>query len=75
MINIEGKKSYPLSGFTYIIISKKMPEKKGKALVKFLKWLLTQGQNFSEPLYFISLPETVVEAALKKLSQVEFEQK
>ena len=73
LINIEGKNSYPLSGFTYIIISKKMEEKKGKALVRFLKWLLIQGQRFSEPLYFISLPDTVAEAALKKLSQVEFE--
>jgi len=73
LININGKHSYPLAGFTYIIIAKKMPEKKGKALVKFLKWALIQGQKFSEPLYFISLPNTVTKSALKKLSHVEFE--
>ena len=73
LINIEGKASYPLSGFTYIIISKKMPLKKGKALVRFLKWALGPGQSFSEPLYFISLPKKVIDSALKKLSQVEFE--
>lgn len=74
LINIKGKDSYPLSGFTYIIISKKMPEQKGKAIVKFLKWGLgPQGQSFAEPLYFISLPETVTQSALKTLSQVEFE--
>lgn len=72
-INIEGKDSYPLAGFTYIIISKKMPEKKGKAIVSFLNWALNQGQSFSEPLYFISLPKTVTKSAAKKLSQVEFE--
>ena len=73
LINIQGKNSYPLAGFTYIIIAKKMPEKKGKALVNFLKWTLSQGQKFSEPLHFISLPNIVVQSALQKLSQVEFE--
>ena len=73
LINIQGKNSYPLAGFTYIIIAKKMPEKKGKALVNFLKWSLSQGQKFSEPLHFISLPNIVVQSALQKLSQVEFE--
>ena len=73
LINIKGKDSYPLAGFTYIIISKKMPKKKGKAIVSFLKWALNQGQSFSESLYFISLPTTVTESAVKKLSQVEFE--
>ncbi len=73
LINIDGKNSYPLAGYTYIIIAKRIPEKKGKALVKFLKWALTQGQKFSESLYFIPLPEIAVKSALKNLSQVEFE--
>ena len=73
LINIEGKDSYPLAGFTYIIISKTMPKEKGKAIVDFLKWALNQGQNFSEPLYFISLPKAVTESVVKNLSQIEFE--
>ena len=75
LIYIGGENSYPLTGFTYIIISKKMPEKKGKALVQFLKWSLNQGQVFAEPLYFIPLPDTVIKSALQTLSQVEFVQK
>ena len=73
LINIGGKNSYPLSGFTFIIIFKSLPEKKGKAIVKFLKWALSQGQGFSEKLYFISLPKTVAESALQQLSMIEFE--
>lgn len=74
LIYIEGKDSYPLAGFTYIVISKKMPKKKGEALVEFLKWALSQkGQSFSEPLYFISLPKAVAESAVEQLSHVEFE--
>ena len=72
-INIKGQKSYPMSGFTYIILSKKLPAKKGKALVNFLKWSLGPGQTFAEPLYFTPLPEKVTELAVKKLSQIKFE--
>ena len=69
-INIKGEKSYPMSGFTYIILSKKLPEKKGKALVNFLKWSLGPGQTFAEPLYFIPLPDKVTKIAIEKLSQI-----
>jgi len=50
-----------------------MPTQKGIALINFLKWTLTEGQSFSEPLYFIPLPNTVKQSALKKLSLVKFE--
>lgn len=73
LLNIEGRDSYPLAGFTYIIISQKMPVKKGEAIVDFLKWALNQGQSRAEPLHFISLPNTVTESAMKTLSQVELE--
>ncbi len=72
LIYAGGKGSYPLSGFTYIIISKKMPREKGKIIVDFLKWALNSGQKFSEALYFISLPNRVKDSALKKLSSIEY---
>lgn len=72
LINIEGKNSYPLAGFSYIIIAKQMPKQKGEALVKFLQWALGPGQKFSEPLHFISLPPAVIKSALNTLSKVEF---
>ena len=74
LIYRKGKNSYPISGYTYLILSKKLPSKKGPALVKFLKWALNSGQKFAEPLYFISLPPSVVNSALEKLSLIEFEE-
>ena len=74
MIYIGGQNSYPIAGFSYIIISKKMPREKGQALADFLKWALSpEGQKLAEPLYFIPLPKTVTNFAMKNLSQVEFE--
>ena len=67
-----GKGSYPLSGFTYIIISQKMPRKKGKIIIDFLKWALSSGQKFVENLYFIPLPDGVINSAMEKLSKIEY---
>lgn len=71
-INIKGKQAYPLSGFTYILVNKTMPKKKGKALVAFLKWALQAGQKMSQKLHFIFLPQSVRKKALQTLNQVQF---
>ena len=71
----KGKDSYPISGYTYLIISKKLSNEKGPSLLKFLKWALSSGQEFSESLHFISLPISVSQSAMDKLSQVSFETK
>ena len=73
LIHKKGSGVYPLVGFSYIIISKKMPQQKGQAIVKFLKWSLTSGQKFSKPLFFIPLSYKVVNLALKKLDKVQYE--
>lgn len=73
LINIGGKNSYPISGFTYIIITQTMSKKKGQEIVKFLKWVLSDGQKFTESLYFIPLPKAVISTNLKTLSQVHYQ--
>ena len=73
LINPLGKHSYPLSGLTYIILSRKMSRKKGPVLVSFLNWALTKGQKFSEPLNFTPLPENIKQAGRKELSKITFQ--
>ena len=74
LIYVGGRDSYPMAGFSYIIISKKMPRHRGEALAGFLKWILSsEGQTFAAPLYFVPLPKTVADFSLKILSQLEFE--
>ena len=72
LIHPLGKSSYPVSGFTYIILSNPLKGEKGKPLVTFLKWALTEGQNFSEKLNFIPLPKSVRAAALKQLAAIQY---
>jgi len=68
LIDQKGSESYPISGYTYFIISR-LPEPKGTALFSFVEWTIRQGQKFSKELYFIPLPPLVQQAALKKLSE------
>ena len=68
LIDRRGAKSYPISGYTYFIVSK-LAEPKGSALFSFIEWTIREGQKFSKELYFIPLPSLVQQKAMKNLSE------
>jgi len=56
-----GHDTYPIAGFTYLLISKEQDNaEKGKALVNFLWWATHDGQRFAEGLLYAALPPQVV---------------
>jgi phosphate transport system substrate-binding protein len=69
--NAPGKDSYPLSSFTYLLVYEKQTDaSKGKALIGFLHWMLTDGQKYAAPLEYAPLPSALVqreEAQLQKI--------
>ena len=73
LINADGEKAYPMAGFTYIILSPKMPKRKKEALTGFLMWALGPGQAFSNGLRFVPLPEEIRKAAIGRLSRMRAE--
>jgi phosphate transport system substrate-binding protein len=59
-VNAPGPASYPIAGFSWIVVYKNQPDAaKGKALVDLLTYMVTKGQQFAEPLYYAPLPATV----------------
>jgi phosphate transport system substrate-binding protein len=57
----DGKDSYPISGFTWLLIYKNGKDKeKAKALIGFLRWAMVEGQQYAEDLYYAPLPKEVV---------------
>lgn len=69
--NGEGKGVYPICTFTWLLIPDEIkdPAKK-KALVDFLKWMLTKGQTMAPALDYAPLPKSVVtkeQAAIAKI--------
>jgi phosphate transport system substrate-binding protein len=70
--NAPGKAAYPISSFTWLLIPKKISDAgKRDALKGFLKWMVTDGQNFAEPLAYAKLPKEVVAKELKAINTIE----
>ncbi len=69
--NADGKESYPIAGFTWLLIYKNMKDKsKAKAIVDFLKWAVTDGEKYAKDLYYAPLPKEVVKLDQKKIAQI-----
>jgi len=56
--NPPGKDAYPISSFTWLLIPEKAADaNKGKILVDFLNWMLTDGQKETADLSYAPLPQ------------------
>ncbi|HTX19736.1 MAG TPA: phosphate ABC transporter substrate-binding protein PstS [Bacteroidota bacterium] len=66
-----GKDSYPICGFTWLLIYKNMPDKeKAKEIKSFVKWAMTEGQSYATDLYYAPLPKNVAKMCIKKIDLV-----
>lgn len=70
--NADGKGSYPISGFTYLLVYKKISDdpEKGAKIKKFLKWALNEGQEMAAPLHYAPLPNILVNKVDAKLKEL-----
>ncbi len=69
--NPEGKDSYPISGFTWLLIYQNMKDKsKAKEISNFLKWAMGDGQSYAKDLYYAPLPAPVVKMCEKKIESI-----
>lgn len=73
MVNAPGDDAYPISGASWVLLYQKQSDaSKGKALVEFLKWCVTEGQKLSPQLDYAPLPDSVQQRELKLLETVTF---
>lgn len=69
--NADGKDSYPISGFTWLLVYSKIDSKQKKdAIVNFLNWALTDGEKYAESLYYAPLPKKVIELCKAKVKLI-----
>ena len=67
-----GKTAYPIASFTWLLIPEKFSDSaKRDALKGFVKWMLTDGQNYTEQLSYAKLPKEVVTREEKALAKVQ----
>ena len=70
--NAPGKTAYPISSFTWLLIPSKIQDgTKRDAIKAFLKWMLIDGQNYTEALSYAKLPKPVVDKELKAINNVQ----
>ncbi len=67
-----GKSAYPISSFTWLLIPEKFSDAAKRDAIKgFVKWMLKDGQNYTEQLSYAKLPKEVVAKEEKALAKVQ----
>jgi phosphate transport system substrate-binding protein len=70
--NPEGKAAYPIASFTWLLIPSKFTNTAKRDVVKdFLKWALTDGQQYAEALSYARLPKEVVAKEMKAIALIQ----
>ncbi len=71
IVDLDGKDSYPISGYSWIMVWKNQPDPaRGKQLTEMLKWLVTGGQQLATAVNYVDLPENVQREALNALGSI-----
>jgi phosphate transport system substrate-binding protein len=68
VLNAPGAGDYPITSFTYLLVygdlsgafGSSMSLTTAENLANFLEWIITSGQTYAGPLYYIPLPSNVV---------------
>jgi phosphate transport system substrate-binding protein len=79
ILNAPGQDAYPIASFTYILIYKelfndqsKMNKSAAKELVRFLWWVVHEGQSYAPTLNYPQLPSSVVQFDEQILNSVTY---
>ncbi len=71
IVNAKGKGAYPISSFTWLIIyTKQADATKGKKLLDFIRWALTEGEKSAATLDYAPIPAAMGATLVKRLSTV-----
>lgn len=71
MVNAKGATAYPIAGATWLLVYEQQKDAaKGKALVGFLKWALTEGEKTAKGLDYAPLPDALQKRVLDRIASI-----
>jgi len=75
--NAPGDNSYPITSFTYIILHQNLEKatkskEQAQETINFIKYMITDGQQYSSSLNYVPIPDTVTKIGLDGLSRVTY---
>ena len=72
IVDAAGANSYPISGYSWLMVYEKPADRtRGAAVKKVISWLVTDGQEVAKSVDYVPLPKNVQDLALKQISQME----
>jgi phosphate transport system substrate-binding protein len=72
IVDAPGPDSYPISSFTWVLVYQHQRDSvKGKKLVDFLNWALTDGESLAPPLDYAPLPADMASKVKAKLATID----
>ena len=72
IVNARGADSYPISSFTWILVYQHQTDAvKGKKLVDFLNWALTEGEKVAPTLDYAPLPTAMAANVRARLTTID----
>ena len=80
VLDTSNPEGYPITGFTFILLHKEMNYKgntleKAKTVLDLVKWIITDGQKYSESLDYVPLSKEAVDNDMKLLESITWEGK
>jgi phosphate transport system substrate-binding protein len=71
IVNAAGANAYPISSFTWILVySQQTDAAKGKKLLDFLRWALTEGEKEASSLDYAPLPQSMATRLMQRLDSI-----
>lgn len=71
IVNAAGENAYPISSFTWLLVYQQQPDSvKGRKLVDFLRWALTNGEKQASALDYAPLPESMVARLKQRIDSI-----
>jgi phosphate transport system substrate-binding protein len=70
--NAADEAAYPLSSFTWLLVPEHIDDQaKRQAITGFLRWVLTDGQQYANALHYAPLPGDVASRVLKAVDRIQ----
>jgi phosphate transport system substrate-binding protein len=68
LVNAPGDDSYPIAGYTFLLIYQDMPDcTKARKLAEFVQWALTDGDQYATELLYAPLGASVEQKVIERL--------
>jgi phosphate transport system substrate-binding protein len=73
IVNAPGADAYPIAGATWLLVYQNQKDPaKGKKLVEFMNWALTDGQSMTSALHYAPLSKNLQDRALQRIKEIKY---